>query len=158
MPEVGLYEAMSTLRAVRRLRTDPIPDAVLERVLQAATWAPSGGNQQPWRAIAVRDAEKRRRLQQLYIGPWKEYAASHSLCVRRARPHRRVYGLCTYEFGSGGFPSRTIRRVERFSCPAAGTARNACGGSHLPALQTAISPVLSISGARRSLRGQLREV
>ena len=44
-----LYAAMSTLRAVRRLREDPIPDDVLQRILQAAAWAPSGGNVQPWR-------------------------------------------------------------------------------------------------------------
>ena len=31
-----IYQMMSTLRAVRRLRPDPIPDEVLERVLQAA--------------------------------------------------------------------------------------------------------------------------
>ena len=59
---VDLYEAMSTLRAVRRLRRDPIPDAVLERVIRAATWAPSGGNAQPWRVIAVRDPALRREL------------------------------------------------------------------------------------------------
>ena len=40
MPDTSLYEAMSTLRAVRRLRPDPIPDDVMERVLQAAAWAP----------------------------------------------------------------------------------------------------------------------
>jgi nitroreductase len=86
MPEIGLYEAMSTLRAVRRLRTDPIADDVLARVLRAATWAPSGGNVQPWRVIAVRDAEKRRRLQELYIGPWEEYAAGHAGAGRGAPP------------------------------------------------------------------------
>ena len=52
-----LYEAMSSLRAVRRLRPDPIPREVLERVLEAATWAPTGGNVQPWRAIVVLDPE-----------------------------------------------------------------------------------------------------
>ena len=41
-----LYAAMSTLRAVRRIKPDPIPDDVLERVFQAATWAPTGGNHQ----------------------------------------------------------------------------------------------------------------
>ena len=53
MPQtsIPLYEAMSTLRAVRRLREDPIPDEVLHRILQAATWAPSGGNLQPWRIV-----------------------------------------------------------------------------------------------------------
>lgn len=86
MPEVGLYEAMSTLRAVRRLRPDPIDDDVLARVLRAATWAPSGGNVQPWRIIAVRDAGKRRRLQELYIGPWREYAASHASASDAAPP------------------------------------------------------------------------
>jgi nitroreductase len=40
---MDLYDAMSTLRAVRRLRPDPIDEAVVERVLTAATWAPTGG-------------------------------------------------------------------------------------------------------------------
>ena len=48
-----LYEAMSTQRAVRKLRPDAIPDDVLERVLTAATWAPSGGNAQAWRIVAA---------------------------------------------------------------------------------------------------------
>ena len=65
-----LYETMSTLRAVRRLREDPIPDAVLQRILQAAAWAPSGGNLQPWRLIVVRDAEKRESLGKLYRPLW----------------------------------------------------------------------------------------
>jgi len=75
--EPRLYEAMSTLRAVRRLEPDPIPDEVLERVLQAAVWAPSGGNVQPWRVIVVRDREKKRRMQELYAGPWREYEKGH---------------------------------------------------------------------------------
>ncbi|MDX2167378.1 MAG: nitroreductase family protein [Deltaproteobacteria bacterium] len=70
-----LYEALRTTRAVRRLRPDPIPDAVLHRVLQAATFAPSGGNRQPWRIIVVRNAETKRALRDLYQGPWASYAA-----------------------------------------------------------------------------------
>ena len=54
MTEIGLYDAMSSCRAVRRLRPDSVPDDVIERVLQAAAWAPTGGNQQPWRIVAVR--------------------------------------------------------------------------------------------------------
>lgn len=71
---VELYEAMSTLRAVRRLRADPLPDDVLERILQAAAWAPSGGNVQPWRVVVVRDPDKRRALGDLYREEWKRYA------------------------------------------------------------------------------------
>lgn len=72
-PSVGLYEAMSTLRAVRRLEPDPIPDAVLRRVLQAACWAPTGGNQQPWRVIVVRSPEKKQALADLYRPEWYRY-------------------------------------------------------------------------------------
>lgn len=70
---IDLYEAMSTLRAVRRLKPDPIPDAVLARILQAAAWAPSGGNVQPWRVMVVRDAGKRRAIGDLYRPAWRAY-------------------------------------------------------------------------------------
>ena len=59
---MDVYEAMSTLRAVRRLKPDPLPEDVLHRILQAAAWAPSGGNVQPWRVVVVRDPEKRLSL------------------------------------------------------------------------------------------------
>lgn len=70
---MDLYGTMSTLRAVRRLRPDPIPDEVIERVLQAACWAPTGGNQQPWRVIVVRDRLKKEALQELYSPEWDTY-------------------------------------------------------------------------------------
>src|SRR5690349_12302767 len=66
MAATELYEAMSTLRAVRRLRPDPIPNDVLRRVLQAATWAPTGGNRQAWRVIVVKDPTRKQRLGELY--------------------------------------------------------------------------------------------
>ncbi|MFT7599679.1 MAG: nitroreductase [Acidimicrobiales bacterium] len=70
-----LYETMSTLRAVRRLRPDPIPGDVLERVLQAACWAPTGGNVQPWRVVVVRDPGRKRKLQDVYEPEWARYSA-----------------------------------------------------------------------------------
>jgi nitroreductase len=72
---IELYEAMSTLRAVRKLRPDPIPGDVLERVLQAACWAPTGGNQQPWRVIVVTDPAKKAGLQEIYRPEWQRYSA-----------------------------------------------------------------------------------
>jgi nitroreductase/alkylhydroperoxidase family enzyme len=71
---LDLYEAASTTRAVRRLRPDPIPEDVLRRVLRAATWAPSGGNLQPWHVIAVRDPARKKGLAELYRGLWSDYA------------------------------------------------------------------------------------
>jgi nitroreductase len=74
---MDLYEAMRTCRAVRRQRPDAIPDAVLRRVLEAATFAPTGGNAQPWRIIAVRDAGKRRALRDLYLPLWQDYSKEY---------------------------------------------------------------------------------
>ena len=71
------YQAASTLRAVRRLKPDPIPGAMLRRVLQAATWAPSGGNRQPWRVIAVRDPAIKQSFAELYRPRWSAYTAPY---------------------------------------------------------------------------------
>lgn len=95
MTEIGLYEAMSTLRAVRRLRPDKIPEAALARVLRAATWAPSGGNRQPWRIVAVRDSSLLESLGALYRGSWTDYAADARRGLLRlaadiAAPHERA--------------------------------------------------------------------
>jgi len=68
-----LYEAMSTLRAVRRLPPDPIPNDVLDRVLQAAAWAPSGGNVQPFRILVVKSPAKLKTIQSWYQQEWDRY-------------------------------------------------------------------------------------
>ena len=77
MAEVPLYEAMQTLRAVRRLRPDPIPDEVIRRVLFAACQAPTGGNRQPFRILVVRDRAKLAALARLYADEWHAYVAFH---------------------------------------------------------------------------------
>ena len=66
MTEIGLFEAIYSARAMRRLRPDPVPEEVITRVLDAAIRAPSGGNAQNWRFVVVRDAEKRRLLGEVY--------------------------------------------------------------------------------------------
>ena len=68
---------MSTLRAVRRLRPDPIPDDVMDRVLQAAAWAPTGGNMQPWRVIVVTSSERKQALADIYKPAWYRYAKGY---------------------------------------------------------------------------------
>lgn len=72
-----LYAAMSTLRAVRKLRPDPIPDDVLKRVLTAATWAPTGGNHQGWRIVVVRSPATKQKLEDLYRPHWDAYAPNY---------------------------------------------------------------------------------
>lgn len=44
--QAAIFDVMSTMRAMRRLRPDPVPDELLDRLVQTATWAPSGSNLQ----------------------------------------------------------------------------------------------------------------
>jgi nitroreductase len=62
---VGLLEGISTTRAIRRYRDEPVPDAVLRDILFAASRAPSGSNRQPFRFVVLTDgpnAEKAKAL------------------------------------------------------------------------------------------------
>lgn len=54
-----VWETMSTARAIRRYTDEPVPDHVLNRCLEAATWAPSGANFQAWRFVVLRSPEMR---------------------------------------------------------------------------------------------------
>jgi nitroreductase len=70
-----LYDVMRTTGAVRRFTGDPLPDDVLERILDNARFAPSGGNRQGVRVIAVRDTATRAALAELSIPGAQRYVA-----------------------------------------------------------------------------------
>jgi len=57
----AVYAVVAARRDVRRFRPDPVPDDVLERVLNAAHAAPSVRHSQPWRFLVVDDSEIRDR-------------------------------------------------------------------------------------------------
>jgi len=77
-----LQEVLETTGTCRFYRSDPVPTDVLARVLDAARFAPSGGNRHPVRLIAVRDSEKKRRLKEWYLPIWESYAAR----IKQATP------------------------------------------------------------------------
>ena len=56
---MDVLEAMSSCRAIRYLKPDPIPDELIEQVITAATWAPSPGNSQGRDFVVVTDSSKR---------------------------------------------------------------------------------------------------
>ena len=63
----NLFEIIDTTRSMRRLKSDPVPDALIERIIAAGTRAPSGQNTQPWAFLVVRDATAKRWLQERYF-------------------------------------------------------------------------------------------
>ncbi|MEV6130280.1 nitroreductase [Streptomyces violaceusniger] len=74
---MDVYEAVTSRRAVRGFTDQPVPREVLERVLSAAAWAPSGSNIQPWHVYVLTGeplAElKKRAGDRLAAGdPWDE--------------------------------------------------------------------------------------
>lgn len=68
-----LNEIMRTNGTCRYYTTDPVSEEVLSRVLDGARWAPTGGNRQPLRFVAVRDPEKKRKLKSLYLPIWNAF-------------------------------------------------------------------------------------
>jgi F420 biosynthesis protein FbiB-like protein len=55
-------DLLRSRRSTRRFLPQPVPQAVLLRLLEAATWAPSAHNRQPWRFVVLSSPESRRRL------------------------------------------------------------------------------------------------
>ena len=64
--EIGLFEAIHTMRAMRRLKPDPVPDELIRKIIAAGLCAPSGGDAQHWRFIVVKEAEIKKQLQMRY--------------------------------------------------------------------------------------------
>jgi len=101
---MDLYAAMRTAISTRDFEEDPVPEEILLRVLDNARFAPSGGNRQGWRVIAVDDLETRSAMAELYRARWSAY-------VESARSGR-VYGS-----GGGGGASAGVAMspaTERF--------------------------------------------
>jgi len=71
--DVPLLEAIRTARAIRRLRPDPVPPALIRKVCEAGTFAPSGGNRQPWIFVAVTEPERRAFIAERYLKAFRAY-------------------------------------------------------------------------------------
>ncbi len=68
-----VMEAIRSRRSVRGYKPDPIPEADLNEILEAARLAPSASNRQPWKFIVVTDPDKRAALtrasrNQVFVG------------------------------------------------------------------------------------------
>ncbi|MDJ0868025.1 MAG: nitroreductase family protein [Myxococcota bacterium] len=71
--DVPLLEGIRTTRAIRRLRPDPVPKALIRKVCEAGTFAPSGGNRQPWVFVAVTEPERRAFVAERYRPAFLRY-------------------------------------------------------------------------------------
>ncbi|HEX4106977.1 MAG TPA: nitroreductase family protein [Solirubrobacteraceae bacterium] len=67
---------MEVMRTMRRLRPDPVPRELLIELLDAATWAPTGGNSQTYGYLIVDDREAIHRCGELWRRHQRFYSAS----------------------------------------------------------------------------------
>lgn len=86
----GLFDTIHSLRAMRRLKPDPVPDALLQKVLAAGVCAPSGQNLQRWAFLVVTDADGRRFFGDRYLHWMRNRFADALRTVDYATPAGRT--------------------------------------------------------------------
>jgi len=68
----NLLEIIEHRRSVRVYKTGKVTPKQLEAILEAARWAPSGANTQPWEFIVTRDRKKMKRVREIYSQEWRD--------------------------------------------------------------------------------------
>jgi len=72
MNTVELLQIIQHRRSVRVYKTGKVSDQQLETILEAARWAPSGANTQPWEFVVTRDRKKMKRVREIYSQEWRD--------------------------------------------------------------------------------------
>ena len=68
----SLMELVKKRRSIRRFKTDPIPDEMVDRIIEVARWAPSGFNMQPWEFVVVKKPELRNKIVEYIQTYWEQ--------------------------------------------------------------------------------------
>ncbi len=96
-----LFDIIETTRAMRRLKPDPVPDALVAEILQAGMCAPNGGNIQRWRFLVIKDTAIKKAVQVWYkraldevVGP--RYASSAPPPGATAEGYKRQHSAVEY--------------------------------------------------------------
>ena len=85
-----LVEVMETQRAIRRLKPDPVDEAIILRLIELALKAPVGQNAQKWEFIVVRDPKVKARMARLNWQLWRVYGRIGRRITRRDPKRRRM--------------------------------------------------------------------
>jgi nitroreductase len=83
---MGIFETIYNCRAMRRIKPDPVPEALLLKLIDAANQAPSGSNMQNGRWIVVRDPAQKQRLAELNRKVFEAYVGTAG--ARPPQPHQ----------------------------------------------------------------------
>jgi nitroreductase len=59
---MDFMEVLRKRRSIRKYRPDPVPDDILEQILEAARLSPSGKNMQPWHFVIATDQDTKEKI------------------------------------------------------------------------------------------------
>jgi nitroreductase len=111
VPMDDLLKIMKTRRSIRRYKEKHIPDELLEKLIEAARWSPSGDNGQPWRFIIVRDPETKKALGKIATeGSGRRFSAEYFT----GRMQERFEGLKDPDKKEKAFKKLTSGEVSSF--------------------------------------------
>jgi len=77
MDQMYLFKTIKERRTVRKFKPNPIPDQHIKKILDAARYAPTSGNAQPWKFVVVKDRSRLDSLSALLQKSWEEKIAAH---------------------------------------------------------------------------------
>jgi len=103
---MDLSYALRTNGAVRGFTDAPVSDATITAILDDARFAPSGGNQQPWRVAVVKDTAIRSAMAGLMRPIWEEYQGAQAAGKRAF-----AFGLSTGD-APRAVPNPVIDHIE----------------------------------------------
>jgi 5,6-dimethylbenzimidazole synthase len=121
---MDVFEAIRKRRTIRGYRPYPIPDEEIEKILDAAHWAPSAANLQPWEFIVIKNPATRKKIQELVEenrritvkireDPWKTGFSKYNpkwistapvhivVCANPAKTAPHAFGKETYKYATG---------------------------------------------------------
>ena len=128
MTDPTFFEVILRQRACRDYTDEPVPDGDIERMLDAATHAPSGENTQPWVFVVVRDPDVRRRIVELTKRVW---SAARGEAMSRLDSRLAEEVDSGFERGFGGAPVLIVVGADTTT----GVHPRAIGSSIFPAVQ-----------------------
>lgn len=128
MTDPAFFDIVTRQRACRDYTDEPVPDGDIERMLDAATHAPSGENTQPWVFVVVRDEESRKRIIELTLRVW---AMARGDAMARLDSHLAKDVDSGFERGFGGAPVLIVVGADTTT----GVHPRAVGSSIFPAVQ-----------------------
>jgi coenzyme F420-0:L-glutamate ligase/coenzyme F420-1:gamma-L-glutamate ligase len=118
----SLLDDLRERRSVRKYQTRSVPEELVRKVLEAAGWAPSAHNAQPWRFVVLADLQVKRRMAEAMAKAWAEDTAKDGIPVESEMFKLRVERFadapvlvlgCFSMDGMASFPDQRRQGLER---------------------------------------------